>query len=175
MAAMIHRTVTIAPHLPRRCPEPRDFDARTGRDEPDSRAAEPAWPKAPTSKGRLAAGRPPHREVNRDHDRIHGHPGQPQMRPLPQHRTIGSSGHPFLPRVRSLRTGRRQLRSNGTDNRQGHYQRPDRGLVRRAERLCRLPLPGQKRHLPGQGSPARRGCVGDLHGDRLTGRLAEAT
>src|SRR5215207_9884333 len=95
MAAMIHRTVTIAPHLPRRCPEPRDFDARTGRDEPDSRAAEPAWPKAPTSEGRLAAGRPPHREVNRDHDRIHGHPGQPQMRPLPQHRTIGSSGHRF--------------------------------------------------------------------------------
>jgi hypothetical protein len=39
--------------------EPRDFDARTGRDEPDSRAAVAAWPKAPTSQGRLAAERPP--------------------------------------------------------------------------------------------------------------------
>src|SRR5512132_4631522 len=42
--------------------EPRDFDARTGRDEPDSRAAVPALPKAPTSEGRLAAERPPPRE-----------------------------------------------------------------------------------------------------------------
>ena len=46
---------------PSRCPEPRDFDARTGRDEPDSGAAVTAWPKAPPSKGRLAAERPPHR------------------------------------------------------------------------------------------------------------------
>jgi hypothetical protein len=59
--------------------------------------------------------------------------------------------------------------------RRSQHQRQPGGLVCGAQRLCRLPLPGQKRHLPGQGPPKRQGGVGDLHGDRLTGRLAAAT
>src|SRR5512133_3282535 len=55
MATMIHRTVAIARHLLRRCPEAPDFDARTGRSEPDSTVTVPPGPKSPTSRGRLAA------------------------------------------------------------------------------------------------------------------------
>jgi hypothetical protein len=62
---------------------------------------------------------PPNRRVDRDHDRNHGHPGQPHVCHFPPNRTSGVSGYPCLPRLRSLRTGRRQLRSDGASNGQG--------------------------------------------------------
>src|SRR4029453_15219851 len=68
IAVMIHRTVTMARHLPRRCSEARDFDARTGgvrlaqgppsppgRGPPRSRAGGPHV-KGPVGAGASATG-----------------------------------------------------------------------------------------------------------------------
>jgi hypothetical protein len=149
----------------------------TSRSADQTAAPGPSGPSsAPTTHSTAASTtHPANRRVDRDHDSNHGHPGQPHVCHLPHHGTSGVSGYPCLPPVRSLRTGRRQLRSDGASNRQGDRRWPGGGLVCGAQRLCWLPLPGQKRHLPGQGPPKRQGCLGDLHGHRLTGSLAEVT
>jgi hypothetical protein len=149
----------------------------TSRSADQTAAPGPSGPSsAPTTHSTAASTtHPANRRVDRDHDSNHGHPGQPHVCHLPHHGTSGVSGYPCLPRLRSLRTGRRQLRSDGASNRQGDRRWPGGGLVCGAQRLCWLPLPGQKRHLPGQGPPKRQGCLGDLHGHRLTGSLAEVT
>jgi hypothetical protein len=95
--------------------------------------------------------------------------------PSPRTRDQRELGSPFPAAGSPLRTSRRQLRDDGADNRQGHHQRPDHGVGCGAEWFCWVDDPGTTRHLPGQGPPERQGCLGDLHGDRLTGRLAEAT
>jgi hypothetical protein len=71
-------------------------------------------------------------------------PGYRLVRHRPEDGTGGCSGHPDLPRVCCLRTGRRHLRGDGLDVGQGQHRRRGGGLVCGAERLCWLPLPGRK-------------------------------
>jgi len=55
------------------------------------------------------ANHPLHRWVGRDHPHHPGHPGQGQLRPLPNQGPGRISGHPLLPRLRALRTSRGSL------------------------------------------------------------------
>ena len=131
---------------------------------------------APASSAPSSVPRPSHplhRWVGRDHNHHPGHPGQSQLRPLPDQGPGGISGHPLLPRLRALRTSRGELWGDGVGSGQGHRRRPGSGLVCGAQRLCRLPLPRTQRHLPGQGPPERQPGVGHLHSDRLTSRLSD--
>jgi hypothetical protein len=112
--------------------------------------------------------------VNRSHDRNRGYPGQRQVHRRPEDGTGRVSGHLVCrgllpPKQLPSPLGRRCWQR----------RRPTPTATWRPRLRCPAALPAPttraERHLPGQGPPKRQGGLGDLYGDRLTGRLAEAT